>query len=104
MNEITANKKAGVRIEEIRSVISEIAEQYAIKKATLFGSRADGSNRENSDIDLILEFNRPVTLIFLSGLKLRLEERTGLSVDIIHGPIRESDMIEVGKVVELYAA
>ena len=27
-----------------------------------------------------------------------------VNIDIIHGPIREDDMIEIGKVVELYAA
>ena len=68
------------------------------------GSRADGTNTDESDIDLIIEFNRPVTIMFLSNLKNKLEELTGLSVDVIHGPIRETDMIEVGKVVELYAA
>ena len=65
---------------------------------------AAGTNNDESDIDLIVEFNRPVTIMFLSNLKNRLEDLTGLSVDVIHGPIRDTDMIEVGKVVELYAA
>jgi hypothetical protein len=36
--------------------------------------------------------------------KCELEGAIGLSVDIIHGPMRKEDVIEVGKVVELYAA
>jgi hypothetical protein len=55
-------------------------------------------------VDLIIEFSSPVSVLTLSQIKCELEENIGLSVDIIHGPIREGDMIEVGKVVELYAA
>ena len=51
-----------------------------------------------------MEFNKPVTLLTLSDLKDKLESLTGLDVDVIHGPIRDTDMIEVGEAVELYAA
>ena len=91
-------------IEQIKRVLQELARDYSFKTVTLFGSRADGTNKEDSDIDLIVEFNNPVTLITLAGLKDRLEDMTGLNVDVIHGPIRDTDMIELGKVVELYAA
>ena len=90
--------------EKIRMIILGIADEYSLKNVILFGSRAAGTNNDESDIDLIVEFNRPVTIMFLSNLKNRLEDLTGLSVDVIHGPIRDTDMIEVGKVVELYAA
>ena len=33
-----------------------------------------------------------------------MEEVLGLDVDIIHGPITEDDMIEIGDEVVLYAA
>ena len=91
-------------INDIKSIIQQIAEEYSITKVLLFGSRADGSNREDSDIDLIIEFNGPVTLMGLARLRNHIEELTGLETDVIHGPIRETDMIEVGKVVELYVA
>lgn len=45
-----------------------------------------------------------MTILRLSRLKNRLEELTNLEVDIIHGPVREDDMIEIGRTVELYAA
>ena len=91
-------------IEDMKRVISEIAADYYISKASLFGSRADGTNREDSDIDLIIEFKKPVTLLMLSRLKIYMEGVKGLKVDVVHGPIRETDMIELGKVIELYAA
>ena len=90
--------------EILKEKISYIISKYPIKKVTLFGSRAEGTNREDSDVDLIMEFSIPVSLLMLSQIRCDLEEILGLDVDIIHGPIRETDMIEIGKMVELYAA
>ena len=90
--------------EILKEKISYIISKYPIKKITLFGSRAEGTNRADSDVDLIMEFSIPVSLLMLSQIRCDLEEILGLDVDIIHGPIRETDMIEIGKMVELYAA
>ena len=51
-----------------------------------------------------MEFSIPISLLTLSMIKLKLEEILKVGVDIVHGPIEESDLIEIGKVVELYAA
>lgn len=91
-------------IEILKSYIQMIATEYPIKRVELFGSRAEGINREDSDVDLIIEFFSPVSLLTLSLIKLGLGEMLNVEVDIIHGPLRETDLIEVGKVVELYAA
>jgi hypothetical protein len=91
-------------IDFIKENILKLIGRYPIKKITLFGSRADGSNKVDSDVDLIIEFTSQVSILTLSQIKCELEELLGLNVDVIHGPIREDDMIEIGKVVELYAA
>jgi len=91
-------------INEIREAIQSLADKYQIRKAVLFGSRADGTNSADSDIDLIIEFKVPVTLLTLAGIKYELEDMLKTQVDIIHGPIRDTDIIDVGKEVELYAA
>ena len=91
-------------IEEIKNSVAALADEYNISKVILFGSRASGNNRADSDIDLIVEFSKPVSLLKLSALKNRLEEITGFSVDIIHGPLRDDDMIEIDNEVVLYAA
>lgn len=93
-----------MNIETIKNAVLKLIDQYSISKVILFGSRANGTNRENSDIDLIMEFYAPVTLITLSAIKLDLEEMLHLRVDVIHGPVKESDMIEIGKEIVLYAA
>jgi predicted nucleotidyltransferase len=91
-------------IDFIKENILKLIGRYPIKKITLFGSRADGTNKIDSDVDLIIEFTAQVSILTLSQIKCELEELIGLNVDVIHGPIREDDMIELGKVVELYAA
>lgn len=91
-------------IENIKKAVLDIIPAYSVSRVVLFGSRADGTNNENSDVDLIIEFYSTVSLLTLSQIKCELEEKLGLDVDVIHGPIREDDMIEVGKEVELYVA
>ncbi|MBR6013984.1 MAG: nucleotidyltransferase domain-containing protein [Selenomonadaceae bacterium] len=92
-------------IEEIKKVIEEIAPKYNLKKVILFGSRARGNFRENSDIDLIVEFKTySVSLLKIISLKYKLEEILKVGVDIIHGPIEDDDMIEIDKEIEIYAA
>lgn len=93
-------------IEEIKKVVAEIAPKYQITKATLFGSRARGNNREDSDVDLIVEFDKEkiVTLFTIAGIMNDLEEIFGVGVDVIHGPKKDSWMIEIDKEIEIYAA
>ena len=93
-------------IEDIKKTVAEIAPKYNLTKVTLFGSRATGKNREDSDIDLIVEFdkNKVVTLFDLAGIMIDLEEIFGLKVDVIHGPKKADWMIEIDKEIEIYAA
>ena len=90
--------------ELIKEAVYKVIAHDPIKKVVLFGSRADGTNREDSDIDLIMEFNAPISLITLCSIKDDLEELLGLTVDVIHGPLEPNAMIEVNEVIELYAA
>ena len=92
-------------IDDIKKVIVEIAPQYNLKKVTLFGSRANGTAKENSDVDLIVEFETDaVSLIKLSALMIKLEEMFGVKVDVIHGPLEAEDFLEVEREIEIYAA
>jgi uncharacterized protein len=55
---------------------------YGVKSLALFGSVARGEAHPDSDVDLLVEFDRPVGLFGLVALQLRLEELLGCSVDI----------------------
>ena len=93
-------------VEEIRKVVAEIAPKYSLKKVNLFGSRANGTFHEDSDIDLIVEFakNKIVTLMDLSGLKIDLEENFGVSVDVVTRGGLKNSFLEIEKEIEIYAA
>ncbi len=90
--------------EEIKTILRSFVDKYSITSMILFGSRARGTNKPDSDVDLILEFSVPVSLIVLSQIQIDMEEALGVSVDIVHGPITEDDMIDVDEEVVLYAA
>lgn len=98
-NQMTNNEYV---IENLKKAVASIASEYSIKKATLFGSRAAGTNDENSDIDLLVEFFAPISLLTLSGLKLSLEEKCKLKVDVIHAPIPEGSILDIGEEVSIY--
>lgn len=91
-------------VEDIRKIVVSLVPKYPISKIVLFGSRASGKETADSDVDLIMEFYSPVTLITLSSIRCELEDALGISVDVIHGPIVEDDMIEVNEEVVLYVA
>ncbi len=62
----------------------------------MFGSYADGTCTEDSDLDLLVEFKKPyVSLFTLSELKSRLEELFGKPVDVLHAPLPDSATIEI---------
>ena len=90
-------------IEKIKSDAVDLVSKYEIKKITLFGSYAEGTATDQSDIDVMVEFNSSaVSLFVISQLKYELEEKYGKEVDVIHGPLVEGAMIKPNKVVSLY--
>lgn len=55
-------------IKEIERSVLTVIENYPVKRVVLFGSRAEGTNHEYSDVDLIMEFFEPVSLLTLSEI------------------------------------
>ena len=93
-----------MQITQIREAVRQVVLQYPVSRVILFGSQAAGTAKEDSDVDLIVEFTKPVSLLTLSSMKCDLEDLLHSKVDLIHGPIREADMIEIRQEVVLYAA
>lgn len=61
----------------------EVKERYHVDKIALFGSHARGDPREDSDIDILVDFTPGADLLDLSGLKLYYEDIFGRSVDVV---------------------
>jgi uncharacterized protein len=56
--------------------------EYAVKKIGLFGSFSDDSYTEDSDIDLLVEFERPIGWKYFS-LEIYLENIFGRKIDLV---------------------
>lgn len=70
--------------EEIVTAVAEAAQAYPIKAVYLFGSYADGTATENSDVDFYVEFSQsPVSFFKVMGFRGLLEKRLGKDVDIV---------------------
>lgn len=92
-------------IEQITKAAVTAATEFPITQIMLFGSYANGTNTPDSDVDLLIEFQtKSVSLLTLCEVKNRLEELLGVDVDVIHAPIPDGAIIEIDKVVSLYAA
>ncbi len=70
-------------ISEIQKVVVPIARHYGVKRLYLFGSYAKGTANEKSDIDLLVEKGKPMSLLQLSGMRQMVQEALQLSVDLI---------------------
>ena len=56
---------------------------FGVAQLSLFGSFARDEGREDSDVDLLVEFNRPIGLFEFARLQRQLAERIGHPVDLV---------------------
>ena len=69
-------------IDNIRQYLST----QPVKKAWLFGSFSRGEETADSDVDILVEFDRtgqPVTLLTYARIWRELKERVGREVDLV---------------------
>lgn len=65
-------------------VLAPICRRHGIRRLAVFGSRLKGTAREDSDLDLLVEFepDRIPGLLGLSGIEIELTEALGVQVDL----------------------
>ena len=75
------------RLEDIRSILlehkNELKEAYHIKSIALFGSYVRGTQTHDSDLDILVEFNKPITLFQFIRLENFLSQLLGVKVDLV---------------------
>jgi hypothetical protein len=69
-------------IEEIKRKALPILEKYGVSRAGVFGSVVRGEDTADSDIDILVEIERRMSLLDFAGLKVELEEALGREVDL----------------------
>ncbi len=66
-----------------RERVAEAARRHGVRSVRLFGSVARGTDTQESDLDLLVEFEPGRDLFDLIELKSELEDLSGRSVDVV---------------------
>jgi uncharacterized protein len=75
-----------------RGRLDELCRRYHVAKLELFGSRARGTARPDSDVDLLVTFKQGAVIgLEFFGLGIELEEMLGRRVDLLTRPRVERD-------------
>jgi predicted nucleotidyltransferase len=69
-------------LDRLRQALPELRRRYPLSSVAVFGSRARGTAGPESDLDLLVEWSGPASLLDYAGLRAELEERTGLRVQL----------------------
>ena len=75
--------RKGYSIEELKAIVSPVAEKYGVDKVYLFGSRARGDHGEDSDYDFCIERGKIQTLFTLAGFFRELHDAVGCEIDLV---------------------
>lgn len=66
----------------LREQYPYLATEYGIKRIGIFGSYAKGEPEETSDVDIVVEFERPIGFKFIELVEY-LERLLGRRVDVL---------------------
>jgi predicted nucleotidyltransferase len=83
--------------------IVELTSRYDPAMVAVFGSRSRNDHAPDSDLDLLVNFRKPVNLLDLIGLEQELSDVLGLHVDLVTErslspfirPYVERDMVRI---------
>ena len=70
-------------IEKIKLKVIPVLKKHGVKKASMFGSFMRGEEKENSDVDILVEIKRNISLLDFIGLKQEVEEALKRKVDLV---------------------
>jgi predicted nucleotidyltransferase len=74
-------------LNEIKGIIKQhrniIADKYGIAVVGIFGSYVRGEQEKRSDIDLLADILRPISLLEMVGAEIYLSEVLGIKVDLV---------------------
>lgn len=87
-------------LDQLRSMRNELRQRYHVKRIGIFGSYAKKDQTEESDLDLVVEFDQPIGMLAFVHLKNLIADRLSLKIDLVtpdglHPLIRDQVMHEV---------
>jgi len=76
-------------LEKLRELKPMLKKDYSVKEIGLFGSFSDGSYTDNSDIDILIELEKPIGWRIFT-LEIFLEKTFGRKIDLVtKGALKE---------------
>lgn len=76
-----------ISIDEIKEIIQkhkeELKEKYSIKEIGIFGSFVRGEVKKDSDVDILVEFEKPIGFFKFLELEEYLSNLIGRKVDLV---------------------
>jgi predicted nucleotidyltransferase len=75
--------KPSEALEKHREEIRRATQRYGLANPRVFGSAARGDDREDSDLDLLVDVGAQTTLFDLNGLSEDLRALLGVPVDVV---------------------
>ena len=73
----------GRRVAAHRGELHEVLRRHGVTNPEIFGSAARGDDREDSDVDLLVDFAPGTSIIDIIGIQRELEELLGVPVDLV---------------------
>jgi hypothetical protein len=70
-------------INRLRQALPFLAERYKVRSLGLFGSYVRQSQRADSDLDLLVTFREPPSLLQFIELENYLSDLLGIKVDLV---------------------
>jgi predicted nucleotidyltransferase len=75
--------KRDLALSALKQSKTALVERFGVSRIALFGSTVRNSAREDSDVDILVEFDGPATSSRYFGVQFYLEDLLGCSVDLV---------------------
>jgi len=70
-------------LEKLRDTKAELARHYGVRQLALFGSYAKNEQTEASDIDVVVDFEKPISGLLFVSLAEAIEAAVGIPTDVV---------------------
>jgi len=74
-------------VEEISKILTrhkeELRERFKVKEIGIFGSYVRGEQKKGSDVDVLVEFEEPVSLLGIVRVENYLRDLLNVKVDVV---------------------
>jgi predicted nucleotidyltransferase len=74
-------------LDEVKEILTqhkeELKEKYKVKEIGIFGSYVRGEQKKTSDVDILVEFVEPVSLLQIVSLENYLSDVLEIKVDVV---------------------